>query len=194
MVAGGDGYSERILEGGTLEGFDLGRHGSGKERCASFFAWEDSEDFVDDRAKVEVEESICFIEDKILEMAEGKAFGVFQMIEQSSWSCNNDVWLFSQRNALRHHIHSSNYHHTADRYKGPQSLKSLRNLVGQFSRRSKDEAKERLWFFHQSWEYQRAVLYRLRSDLARLVMQKQQSFHSLSLPVRSDRGPEAPVE
>lgn len=76
VFAGGDGDAEGVGERGSLQRFDLRAERCGKEICAAL-AGEDFEDFIEDRAKVHVEESVRFVHDEVFEAAEGEALGVF---------------------------------------------------------------------------------------------------------------------
>ena len=57
----GDTDADGVLEGGALQGFDFRGHCCAEEVGVAAFSGEDFEDFVEDGAEVEVEESICFV-------------------------------------------------------------------------------------------------------------------------------------
>ena len=104
----GDGDAGWVAQGGALEGFDFRGHCCGEEVCVPGGAVrEDFEDFVDYGAKVEVEEAVGFVHDEVLQVFEGEAFGVFEVVEEAAGGGDDDVRFFAESDGLWYHVHSS---------------------------------------------------------------------------------------
>lgn len=56
---------------------------------------ENFEDFVEDGAEVEVEEAVSFVHDKVFEVAEGEAFGIFEVVEETARCSDDDMGLLA---------------------------------------------------------------------------------------------------
>ncbi|KAJ4307616.1 hypothetical protein N0V94_009674 [Neodidymelliopsis sp. IMI 364377] len=143
LVAGaGDGDADGVLQGGTLEGFDLGGHGGGEEVGVAAVTGQDLEDLVEDGAEVEVEQTIGFVEDHVLEVAQREALCVFEMVEQSTGGCNDNVGSLGEGNGLGHHVHATDEGCALDVDDAAQGVDLLGDLVGQFTGRGQDETEE----------------------------------------------------
>lgn len=144
LVGGiGDGDLHGGLEGGTCEVVEFGGHGGGEKHGAAL-AGQDLEDLVEDRAKVEVEETVGFVHDEVLEGLEGETAGIFEMVEQTARGGDDDMGFLIEGDGLGHHVHSAHDDGTADGDEGAQRFELLGNLIGQLARRGEHEAKQRL--------------------------------------------------
>lgn len=52
------------------------------------FAREYLKELVEDGTEVEVEETISFVHDEVLKVADGEALGVFEVVDEAAWSCD----------------------------------------------------------------------------------------------------------
>ena len=105
----GDGDTDGGGEGGALQGFDFGGHGGGEEIGvpAGGGVGKLFEDFVDDGAEVEVKQAVGFVHDEVFELLEAEAFGVFEVVEEASGGCDNDMGVLAEGDGLWDHVHAA---------------------------------------------------------------------------------------
>lgn len=94
VLVGADLDAQRVAEGGALETLDFGGHG-GREEVGAALTGEDFENFVEDGAEVEVEETVGFVHDEILKGAEREAFCVLQVVKETTGCRNDDMRLLA---------------------------------------------------------------------------------------------------
>lgn len=114
-----DGNAQWVGEGCALERFDFGGHCRGEEICFASFAREGFENFIKDRAKVQVEESVGFVHDQVFQVAQGETFCVFEVVEKATRCCNDNVRVLAQSDCLTDHIHTADNDCRVDANDGP---------------------------------------------------------------------------
>ena len=81
MGRAADAHANWVLQSCALKTLYFGRHSGREEIRMSSFSGQHFQDLVQDRAEVEVEQAIGFIEDHIFEVLERKSLGILEVVK-----------------------------------------------------------------------------------------------------------------